>query len=148
MKKYYLGVNGSDATFWEHEYNKHGTCYSTLRSECFRPEHGLSAEDTVVLDYFREIVKQWRERPTFKYLKKNGIVPDASKTYKFTDLQAALTVEAGAQPYVGCQSGTNKLSEVWYYYHTYGNLIGGVYEPTKCTFCSNCPADVLYQPKV
>lgn len=96
--------------------SEHGTCYSTLRAECNLPQQGLSREDTVVLNYFRELMLQWRVRPTYQWLAAAGIVPDANKTYKLTDLQAALKKASGGVPYLGCPKGMNTVNEVWYYH--------------------------------
>ena len=28
-------MNGDDETFWEHEWNKHGTCVNTIEPDCY-----------------------------------------------------------------------------------------------------------------
>jgi hypothetical protein len=34
--QYWLNNNGTNEEFWEHEYNKHGICISTLEPQCFK----------------------------------------------------------------------------------------------------------------
>jgi ribonuclease T2 len=38
--QYWLNNNGTNEQFWEHEYNKHGTCISTLEPQCFKKSKG------------------------------------------------------------------------------------------------------------
>jgi ribonuclease T2 len=35
MKKYWLPNRGTTENFWEHEWNKHGTCVNTLAPSCY-----------------------------------------------------------------------------------------------------------------
>ncbi len=35
MNTYWVSNNESPEAFWEHEWATHGTCYSTLQTECF-----------------------------------------------------------------------------------------------------------------
>ncbi|KDN46308.1 ribonuclease T2 [Tilletiaria anomala UBC 951] len=149
MQKYYLGTPDAPS-FWEHEYNKHGTCYSTLRAECnaHLTQPGLSVEDSVVLNYFREIVKRFQRHPTYDWLAQAGITPSDKKTYNLAEMQAALKSGSGATPYIGCTS-TGAFDEVWYFNYVYGPLINGYYVPTESTSKSSCPATgIKYLPKV
>jgi ribonuclease T2 len=42
MQKYWKDNTGHDETFWEHEFNKHGTCISTLEPQCIKNYHDRS----------------------------------------------------------------------------------------------------------
>lgn len=44
MKKYWVDINGQDEQFWEHEWSKHGTCYSTLEPSCLPSSSKKGAE--------------------------------------------------------------------------------------------------------
>ncbi|KAK0545988.1 hypothetical protein OC846_005445 [Tilletia horrida] len=154
-------ANPDPSDFWSHEYNKHGTCFSTLRASCQIPRRGISVEDQVVLGFFQEAVKRFKELPTLKWLAKAGIVQSDTALYNLTDVLAVLKKNYGATPHVGCASGTNRLSEVsltnpkcrlqtqllkdpsrwqfWFYANTFGPLIGAIYEPVETTFNATCP---------
>jgi len=48
MNKYWKNNAGTDESFWEHEWNKHGTCISTLEPGCY---NDYKAQEEVV-DFF------------------------------------------------------------------------------------------------
>ena len=52
MSTYWKDMNGVDETFWEHEWNKHGTCISTLEPRCYT---GYTPQKDVV-DYFQKTI--------------------------------------------------------------------------------------------
>jgi ribonuclease T2 len=140
MRTYYE----NDPSFWEHEYNKHGTCFSTLRAKCqLDLSPFLNQTSAAVVGYFQQIVHEFKQLPSYDWLAQAGITPDSTKTYKLTDIQNALAKKQGGLPYIGCYKGT--LSEVWYYYNVRGPLIHGQYLPVNTTSKSSCPADVLYR---
>lgn len=124
MNTYYKDVNGDDESFWEHEWNKHGTCYTTLRARCQNPSSGMSAEDAALVGYFEEMVRLFKTLPTYKWLSDAGITPSSSKAYRLSDLQAALSTQHGADVYIGC-TNRNVIDEFWYYYNVKGPLIDG-----------------------
>jgi hypothetical protein len=132
MRKYY----GNDPSFWEHEYNKHGTCFTTLRAKCQLPlrfgENGTSA---ALVGYFEQIVHQFKQLPSYDWLKEAGIEPSATKTYKRADMEQALRNKFGKTPYLYCPKKST-LSEIWYYYNVRGPLIHGqVSLSTTRAFC-------------
>lgn len=136
----------NEPSFWEHEQNKHMTCYSTLRAKCqldFSPY--INQTSAAVLGYFQQIVHEFKHLPTYKWLKEAGITPSATKNYTLTEVQNALTVRHGGVPYVGCYDG--QLSEVWYFFNVRGPLIHGQYVAANSTATSSCPASFNYPPK-
>lgn len=52
MSTYWKDYQGNDETFWEHEWGKHGTCISTLDTECYEGHKGQEE----VVDYFEVAV--------------------------------------------------------------------------------------------
>ena len=52
MKKYWKDDAGNDESFWEHEWNKHGTCISTLEPSYY---NGYKAQEEVV-DSFQQLL--------------------------------------------------------------------------------------------
>ncbi|PWN46602.1 ribonuclease T2 [Violaceomyces palustris] len=139
MDVYYKDYQGNDESFWEHEYNKHGTCISTLRTECQPPLPGISREDYAVVGYFRQIVNRFRKLPTYRWLEEAGIVPSNTTTYTLAEIEGALSKKHGGVPYVGCTK-KNQLDEFWYYFNTYGRIESGIFVPGPSTTKSSCPA--------
>ncbi|KAJ9637366.1 Ribonuclease T2 precursor (RNase T2) [Coniosporium tulheliwenetii] len=79
-------TNGTDADLWYHEWEKHGTCMSTLRPSCYRSY--TSAREAV--DYFAQTVFLDRRLPTYDYLAECGIVPSNSSTYARAALEGCV----------------------------------------------------------
>ncbi|CEH11963.1 Ribonuclease, T2 family [Ceraceosorus bombacis] len=118
MNTYYKDISGDDASFWDHEYNKHGTCFSTLRAKCQIPTRGMNQTSAALVGYFEEIVRQFKRLPTYDWLASASILPSSTTTYPLASIQNVLTSKHGGVPYIGCNKNGTSLSEVWYYYHT------------------------------
>ncbi|ETS62049.1 hypothetical protein PaG_03606 [Moesziomyces aphidis] len=144
--KYFKDLNGDAPSFLEHEYNKHGTCYTTMRPTCQPKLPWISQADFAVLNYFRQIAHKFAELPTYDILKAAGIVPDANKTYELADVQAALKQAHGATPFVGCNK-KGEMNEFWFFNLVRGSVNFGHYEATESTTKSTCPATLKYLPK-
>ena len=52
MNTYWKDYQGNDESFWEHEWDKHGTCISTLRPSCYT--NYVPQEE--VVDFFQKTV--------------------------------------------------------------------------------------------
>lgn len=61
MQQYWLDQGGDDESFWEHEWDKHGTCFSTLNPSCYS---GYQKNEELV-DFFEQTVKIFKSRPTY-----------------------------------------------------------------------------------
>lgn len=144
MGTYWKDYQGNDESFWYHEWGKHGTCISTLEPNCY-DNHKPTEE---VVDYFQKAVDLFKGLPSYKWLADAGITPSSSKTYTFSQIQAALAVNRpGVQVTLGCKSSA--LNEIWYHYDVRGSVQTGEFvaanpDGTKST----CPqSGIKYLPK-
>ena len=62
MSTYWKDYQGDDETFWEHEWGKHGTCISTLDTECYEGHKGQEE----VVDYFEVAVGLYKGLSSFE----------------------------------------------------------------------------------
>lgn len=77
----------------------------SLRGECqhtLKYRH-LSQNDQAMVGYFAEIVKQFKQLPTYKWLAEADIVPSTTMNYTLADIQGALSKKHGGIPYIGCR---------------------------------------------
>jgi hypothetical protein len=57
MEKYWLPNAGTLEHFWEHEWNKHGTCVNTLAPSCYGDDYEAGDE---VVDFFGRTVELFK----------------------------------------------------------------------------------------
>jgi ribonuclease T2 len=62
MSTYWKDYKGDDPNLWEHEWNKHGTCVSTLETHCYSDYYPQQE----VVDYFDKTVELFHDLPTFE----------------------------------------------------------------------------------
>jgi hypothetical protein len=62
MRSYWKDYQGADETLWKHEWNKHGTCISTLETRCF--ENYSPQQD--VLAYFDRTMELFKGLDSYK----------------------------------------------------------------------------------
>ncbi|RSL95219.1 Ribonuclease Trv [Fusarium ambrosium] len=143
INKYWVSDNGDDESLWKHEWDKHGTCISTLEPDCYTG-YKTGAE---AADYVKRTVSLFKTLPTYKWLSEAGIEPSDSKTYTASEIQDALEEQHGAQVTLGC-SGKN-LNEVWYHFNVQGSLQEGTFVPSDPDGSkSSCPdSGIKYLPK-
>ncbi|KAF5375787.1 hypothetical protein D9757_008989 [Collybiopsis confluens] len=135
--------DGTDEEFWSHEWDTHGTCYSTLRPTCL-PSGSPSGTDAVT--FYETVVRLFQTLPTYTWLANQGITPSSSTTHTLTSLENALAAEAGVKPMLTC-SGSD-LNQIAWYFNLKGSLIDGVFEPIDSPEASSCPSSgILYPPK-
>ena len=119
MSKYWLSLNGDNNHLWAHEWNKHGTCISTLDAGCYGSHQSpLSA----VRDYFTHAAAVYMTRPTWDILKARDITPSHGRTYSRITMEQALSFAHGADVTLRCHGSI--LQEVWYHYRVEGPLRG------------------------
>ncbi|KAL4915510.1 ribonuclease T2-like protein [Aspergillus aurantiobrunneus] len=143
MQEYWKDNSGDDESFWEHEWNKHGTCINTIKPDCYSD---YTPQEEVV-DYLQKTVDLFKTLDSYKALADAGITPSDSETYSLNDIHDALSaIHDGNAPYVGCDG--DNLNEIWYFYYVRGNLITGSFEPSEKLTESNCPGSgIKYVPK-
>lgn len=144
MGTYWKDYQGNDESFWYHEWDKHGTCISTLEPSCYS-DHKPTEE---VVDYFQKAVDLFKGLPSYQWLSDAGITPSTSQTYTTAQIQAALGKNRGGfQVTLGCKSGV--LNEIWYHYDVRGALQTGEFVATDPDGTkSTCPSTgIKYLPK-
>lgn len=144
MKEYWQDYHGYNEEFWEHEWGKHGTCYSTLYPDCFPDYH--SQEEVVA--FFEQVVRIFQTLPTFDYLAAAGIFPTTEKTYTNAEIMEALRRPRGVNATLECDDD-NQLYEVYYTFNVKGSVAGGIFVPANPVGeYSSCPeTGIQYLPK-
>jgi len=126
MNTYWLPNRGSPEVFWEHEWNKHGTCVNTLSPSCYGDEYKPGDE---LVDFMAKAMEIFKTLDTYKALEAAGILPSTSKTYTSVEIQTALTAITGSEVVLGCRRG--QLNQAWYSYNVKGSLQTGDFVPTS-----------------
>lgn len=144
MQTHWKPNSGSDETFWEHEWGKHGTCISTLEPSCYS-DYQPTQE---AVDFFVRAVSLFQELPSYSWLATAGIVPSSTATYTLSAIQAALTAKFGFAVTANCNSN-HELNELWYHYNIQGSVQSGKFIPTTPVGAgSTCPSSgIKYLPK-
>ncbi|KAL8886545.1 MAG: hypothetical protein Q9215_005767 [Flavoplaca cf. flavocitrina] len=142
MNKYWKDYQGDDESFWEHEWDKHGTCISTLEPGCY---DNYSPQQEVVA-YFQKAVDLFKTIDSYSFLAAKGITPSFTTTYPSASIMEALAAPRGVEVTIRCRNG--ELDEIWYFYNVRGSVETGEFVPTQPDGAkSNCPTDVKYLPK-
>lgn len=120
--------NAADSSFWEHEWDKHGTC-----ALAFTP-FGLNSQR----EYFETVLKLHEDNNLYDNFEANGIRPGGS--YSVSDIQSTLVKTLGGDAFLHCQ-GNNVLVEVYICYNEH-------LERTPCSKQGTCnhATDVQYMP--
>ena len=124
--------DGTDESFWEHEWEKHGTCISTLDTNCYTNY----APQEEVVDFFNKVVSLFQTLPSYTWLSNAGIVPSSTATYTSAQILAALKAPRGVNAVIQC-ANTNQLDEIWYFYDVQGSVQTGTFIPTNPGIPSN-----------
>lgn len=146
MNTYWLPDAGTTESFWEHEWNKHGTCINTLAPSCYGDAYTPGVE---VVDFFTRTVELFKTLDTYTALANAGITPSAEVTYTNQQIQDALTQVTGSAVVLGCTKGA--LNQAWYSYNVRGSLQTGTFVPTDPAGSGGrgtCPTSgIWYLPK-
>ncbi|KAK0713508.1 ribonuclease T2 [Lasiosphaeria miniovina] len=142
MNKFWIAQGQPNTEFWAHEFSKHATCYSTFAPSCFSAK-ALDTH-TDLLTFFSVAAEYFTRLPTYEWLAAKAIRPSNSTGYTLVDIQSTLAARHGATPYLGCSgpkyndtaagkgsldNGRTVLTEIWYYYHIYGQVQAGSGKP-------------------
>ncbi|CAI7673887.1 unnamed protein product [Penicillium discolor] len=141
MSEYWKDFRGDDSNLWQHEWNKHGTCVSTLEPDCYADY--LPQQE--VVDYFDKTVEVYKELPTYEFLANASIVPSQTRTYALADIEAALEQAHGNPVTIRCRSGA--INEIWYHFNIAGSLQSGEFVSAGPDgLKSNCPSRGIKYP--
>ncbi|KIW11350.1 hypothetical protein PV08_10650 [Exophiala spinifera] len=148
MDEYWLSLNSDPAHLWAHEWNKHGTCVSTLEPGCY-PEEALSGDhvsegdgsgtitgggsssiggdsggdlDLGILDYFIHTTSLFRTLDTHAILSEAGIVPSRDVRYTLQDLEDAVSSSPHGHAVTFRCTHSGELNEIWYHFSVKGPL--------------------------
>ena len=150
MNQYWLALNGNDGQLWSHEWDKHGTCVSTLAPACYTKEAGTKGytQGEDVVDFFTTTVDLFEQYNVYEALKEAGIEPSATKRYTLDELHNATREKWGKEASFKCRNGA--LNEAWVYFHTKGRSTSAdafvQAEPLRGN--NRCPAQgIRYLPK-
>ncbi|KAH8099754.1 ribonuclease T2 [Cristinia sonorae] len=143
MKEFWVDINGQNEQFWEHEWSKHGTCYSTLETSCLPSGSPRGAE---AVAFFNTVVKLFKSLPTYQFLADAGITPSTSKTFSLSTLTDALKSATGVTPALDCSSGA--INQISWYFNLKGSLLDGEFVPIDAPKKGSCASSGLkYPPK-
>lgn len=148
MNQYWLALNGNDGQLWSHEWNKHGTCVSTLNPKCYNSSSSAYEKDQDVVDFFTTTVDLWQNYNVFEALNKAGILPSRTKRYTLEQLKAATRQKWGKEATFKCRNGA--LNEAWIYFHTQGrsNTADAFVQADPLRQNNRCPSTgIRYVPK-
>ncbi|RYP26124.1 hypothetical protein DL767_008164 [Monosporascus sp. MG133] len=144
METYWKDNKGNDGRFWAHEFNKHGTCVSTLDTECY--DAYKTAQE--LADYFTKAVDVFKTLPSYEWLAEADIVPSTTATYARAAIQDALKGAYNQTVIVNCNKN-KELSELRYHCNVLGSVQTGNFvtvEPLGSS--TNCPrTGIKYLPK-
>jgi ribonuclease T2 len=146
MNHMWKDYKGQDEQFWSHEYNKHGTCMTTIQPQCYGEDKYVDRID--VYDFFKAAVSLHKTLPTFKFLSDAGIVPSFTQTYNKQQILSALTENFGGyEPFVKCDRN-NAINEIWYFHHLQGNVKHGKFNAMDSLNTFRCPNEgIKFIPK-
>ncbi|KAG8965753.1 ribonuclease T2-like [Tulasnella sp. 419] len=143
MDKYWLSNKNDNEGLWEHEWNKHGTCMSTLEPGCLPPSSKKGADAAL---YFQRAVDLFKASDTYSFLAEAGIRPDSRKQFSLEEITQAIKAKHGATPALDCRNG--RLSQIYYYFHLQGSAIDGTFLPVEPLKPGSCPkTNISYPPK-
>lgn len=150
MEDYWVARGQPNWYLWAHEFSKHATCFSTFDLPCYGPKY---QKDYDLIQFFETTIMYFLRLPTYDWLAAKDIVPSNSTSYTLSYIEGALSSEYGPTPYVGCagtpynetsagkgssDDGGTELSEVWYYFHSFGRPQNGNWSPTEQAGSSSC----------
>ncbi|THH26971.1 hypothetical protein EUX98_g7221 [Antrodiella citrinella] len=163
MQEFWVDINGQNEQFWEHEWETHGTCYSTLETSCLPSGSPKGAEAVAFFNLVVKLFKASTSRlpsltcrmmahrvqqtlPTYTWLANAGITPSSSKTFTLAQITSALKTASGFTPSLDCD-GKN-LNQISWYFNIKGSLFDGTFVAIDAPEKGSCATTGLkYPPK-
>lgn len=147
MRKDWLNINHNDESLWLHEFNKHGTCVSSIKESCYHKFSNQYKHNQNVVDFFKVTVNLFKNLPTFQWLAEAGIHPSTEIDYTKSEIEGALRDKFGATPLIKCNR-FNGIQEVWYFNSVKGSLLSQQFSSLESIVKSNCPeTGIKFYPK-
>lgn len=144
MSKFWKNFNGNDESLWVHEFNKHGTCMTTIKESCYPKD---TKPNQNIVDFYKKSVELFEELPTYEWLAENGIIPSNEQTYAKQQIEDTLSARFGQPVFIKCNR-YNAIQEVWYFHHLRGSIVEGYYQPIPALLESQCPeSGIKFIPK-
>ncbi|KAG9039514.1 ribonuclease T2-like [Tulasnella sp. JGI-2019a] len=147
MQEHWLDQGGDNESFWEHEWNKHGTCLSTLEPPCM-PSGKPTGYDAT--RFFHTATNLYKGLPTYLILASAGIFPSTTRNYTYTQLAHTVKSRIGITPAFDCDNSTT-IFEISYYHHLKGSIVDGKWERIDAYVNGSCsqtlPLQYLPKPK-
>ncbi|KAK9762596.1 hypothetical protein K7432_011521 [Basidiobolus ranarum] len=138
MNTYWVSYTGDNSEFWTHEWDKHGTCVSTLSPHCYGEDYQQYEE---MIDYFDSVIQLHQQFDIYGALSDAGITPGNS--YSKQDMVNAVKKSLNVDAWFHCKS--NVLEEVWIYLNVKGR---SQYVPAQnYKGASQCSNTIQYPPK-
>ncbi|KXN71523.1 base non specific RNase Rh [Conidiobolus coronatus NRRL 28638] len=137
MNEYWSSYKGDNPAFWSHEWNKHGTCLSTVEPKCYTNyQTGME-----VRDYFKQALALRKQFNLYKILSDNGVKP--GRTYSKQQITDAIRDGLGKQATLVCKG--KALQEVRIELKVQGK---NDYKPIDVKNVGSCPkSGIQYNPK-
>lgn len=63
MEKYWTDNTGDNESLWKHEFDKHGTCMSTLETGCYGKRYVEAVEE---IDFYEATIEQFKKLDSYK----------------------------------------------------------------------------------
>ncbi|KAI9245771.1 ribonuclease T2-like protein [Sporodiniella umbellata] len=136
MQTYWPSNTGDNNKFWSHEWNKHGTCVTTLDPKCYSDYQ----ENEELVDYFQKAIDLRQKYNVYQALSAKGITPGG--TYSADAIRAALKAQFGVSGYIDCSSGTLSAVELFFYVQGKDD-----YQLTDAIATGSCSGNVKYPKK-
>ncbi|CAO3613793.1 unnamed protein product [Mucor hiemalis] len=137
MNNYWVSYTGDNNAFWVHEWNKHGTCVSTLDPSCYGSSY-VANED--VVDYFETVVDLRDQFDIYSALSSNGIT--AGGSYATEAIRSAIQKVYGAKAKLDCASGA--LTDVTINFYVKGK---STYQITDVLSAGSCKGTISLPSK-
>ncbi|RKP09066.1 RNase Sy, partial [Thamnocephalis sphaerospora] len=126
--------------FWSHEWNKHGTCVSTLEPQCLSE---TAEPHTDVLVYFRTALALREQFNPYKVLADKNIVP--GNLYDRELITTTLQEAWGVPVRITCRRG--QINEIWLWMKVRGRDHYIATPPVKPSKAQECGSSIYYPPK-